>query len=183
MHLKRLLFWGALFCLLLAYVLLFDRPRLQRLPEPPPPIELFERVFQFQDRDIQCIDVLSDGFRVRIAGGPGSWRIQEPAGLLPGGEGLDSFVAAIVDAVVIEVVEEHPSDLGQYGLSLPGIVLNVQLSGVESPQVLELGHTAPAGISMYARRPDQDRVLLVVTYLRFSIRTLLDRVKAAKSPH
>jgi hypothetical protein len=179
MNLKRLFFWGALFAMLLAYVALFDRPRLEQVPLPPPLPEQFARVFQLDVQDVRAVEVRSGESRVTVVRDGDTWRVEEPPGNLLAGESLDSFIAAVVDTVVVEVVDESPAHVDQYGLMQPDVTLSVYLQGTDSPQVLQVGHTAPSGVSLYARRKEQERVLLVGSYLRFSIRTLLERVNAA----
>ncbi len=175
MNLKRLGFWLLLFCGLLMYVLLFERA-----PEPGPeavlPAETYARVFPLEASDITGL-LLSDGEKtVRLALRDAELRVVEPVGAGSAPDLISSLLAAITETVVIDEIEPG-RDQSEYGLSPPAFTLQVQSRAGAEPQTLLLGTNAPSNINMYARLPQQNRTILLGTYLRFSLRTFLDNVK------
>ena len=113
--------------------------------------------------------------QVRLTRSRGTWKIVAPAGAAVSEEVIDSFVKAVADAVVVEVVDENPGDLEQYGLVQPAMTISA--STKDATYTLALGNPSPAGVSLYAKRTDQNRIILIGTYLRFSLKTFLAKVK------
>lgn len=174
MNWKRLTFWALLFCGLLVYVLLFERTE-QPQPEAVLPAETYERVFQIESADITGL-LASDGEKtVRLALDGNDLRVVEPAGARVAPDIIASLLSAIVGTVIIDEIEPG-QDQAEYGLSPPAFTLQVQARAGAEPLTLLLGTSAPSTINMYASLPQQNRTILLGTYLRFSLRTFLDNV-------
>jgi hypothetical protein len=88
---------------------------------------------------------------------------------------IESLINAVVDVVNIEVIEENPMNLEQFGLKKPEIELKIFLERRSKPITFYIGKSTPAGVSMYAMIKDDNKVIMVGTYLRFSIQSIIDR--------
>jgi hypothetical protein len=172
---KRLIRWLVIFCVLLVYVLLFERTE-QPGPAAVMPAETYTRVFALEPSEISGV-LVSDGEKtVRLALQGNDLRVVEPAGDRIAQDLIDSLLSAVTETVIIDELEPGP-DQGEYGLSPPAFTLQVQSRAGAEPLTLLLGATAPSMINMYARLPQQNRTILLGTYLRFTLRTFLDNVK------
>ena len=175
MNIKRLAFWSLLFCALLAYVLLFERTDAPQ-PEAVLPAETYERVFHLESDDISGV-VVSDGEKtVRLARQNGEMRVVEPSGARASADLIDSLLDAIAGAVMIDELEPS-KDQTIYGLDPPAFSLQVYTRDDAEPLTLLLGTNAPSMINMYASLPQQNRTVLLGTYLRFTLKTFLENVK------
>jgi hypothetical protein len=175
MNVKRLVFWALIFCGLLVYVLRFEmtgQPQQQAVQ----PAETYERVFQVDPADITGLLVSDGGTTVRLALNGKDMRVVEPVGARVAPDIVKSLLSAIAGTVIIDEIEpgQQPSE---YGLSPPAFTLQVQARTGAEPLTLLLGSSAPSSINMYASLPQQNRTILLGTYLRFSLRTFLDNVK------
>ncbi len=173
MNLRRIFFWMILFGGLLAYVLVFESPRPKKHVQVAQ--EQVQRVFALERSRIVKIQAQHSDRTVTISRSGKTWRVVQPenATVLP--EVMDSLVAAAADAVVVDVVTQSTDDLSQYGLDQPAYRLSVFSDEPETPQTLLFGNRAPAGVSLYAKYADQDRIILVGTFLSFSLKTFLDK--------
>jgi len=175
MNWKPLACWSVIFCLLLAYVLLFERTE-QPGPAAVMPAETYTRVFALEPSEITGM-LVSDGEKtVRLALQNRQLHVIEPADARIAPDIIDSLLRAVTEAVIIDDLEPGPVQ-EEYGLNPPAFTLQVQSRKGAEPLTLLLGASAPSMINMYARLPQQNRTILLGTYLRFSLRTFLDNVK------
>jgi hypothetical protein len=175
MNLKRLAFWFLIFCSLLVYVLFFERTDAPQ-PEAVLPAETYERVFPLETADITGV-LVSDGKKtVRLARKDGELQVIEPAGARASADIIDSLLGAIEGAVMIDELEPG-EDRTIYGLDPPALSLQVYTQDSAQPLTLLLGTNAPSMINMYASLPQQNRTVLIGTYLRFTLKSFLENVK------
>ena len=176
MNIKRLALWSLIFCGLLAYVLLFERTDAPKTVAVLP-AETYERVFPVESAGIIGVHV-NDGERtVRLARENTHMRVVEPAGMRASQDLIGSLIDAIAGAVMIDELEPE-EDRSIYGLDPPAFTLQVYTTDRTTPITLLLGANAPSTVNMYAHLPQQGRTVLLGTYLRFSLQTFLDNVKA-----
>jgi hypothetical protein len=69
------------------------------------------------------------------------------------------------------VVAEQATDLGEFGLKEPSLVVEATLKDVATPTVLQIGARTPTFSSYYAREGDQAKVLMVPS----SVQTKFDK--------
>jgi hypothetical protein len=175
MNLKRLAFWFLIFCALLAYVLLYERTDVPQ-PEAVLPAETYERVFPMETADITGIHLRDGGKTVRLVRQGRELRVVEPAGAHVSADLIDSLLDAIAGAVMIDELEPG-EDQAIYGLDPPAFSLQVYTADDSEPRTLLLGTNAPSMINMYASLPQQGRIVLLGTYLRFTLKTFLENAK------
>lgn len=172
MNIKRLFFWGALFFLLLGYVLIFEKKPVEKISEPDG-TELTP-VFAFSQEDIVHLEIIHKNKRVVLKRTARSWQAISPKPKQKlRQEAIRSLLSAIVDAVVISVIADDPKDLSQFGLSRPSSVLNIFLEEKDKPVVFLLGNKTPITISMYAMEKDKNTVIETGTFLAASISSFM----------
>ena len=175
MNVKRLALWFLIFCGLLIYVLLFESTDAPQ-PVAVMPAETYERVFPLETADIIGV-LVSDGEKtVRLARSDEKMNVVEPAGAHASTDLINSLLNAIAGTVMIDELEPG-KDETLYGLDPPAFTLEVYTRDTTEPLILLLGANAPSMINLYASLPQQARIILLGTYLRFSLRTFLDNVK------
>jgi hypothetical protein len=84
------------------------------------------------------------------------------------------MVSAILDTVMLSTVEENPVHLQQYGLDAPEMTIAVDAGKTTT---LKLGKKSPSGVSIYGLDVERKRVVLVGTYLSFSVKMFVENVK------
>jgi hypothetical protein len=175
MNIKRLAIWFLLFSGLLIYVMLFERTDTPQ-PVAVMPAETYERVFPLETSDIIGV-LVNDGEKtVRLTRDDEKMNVVEPAGAHASTDLINSLLNAIAGAVMIDELEPG-KDETLYGLDPPTFTLKVYTNENAEPQTLLLGANAPSMVNLYASLPQQNRIVLLGTYLRFTLRTFLNNVK------
>ncbi len=171
MNLKRLGFWAFLFCVLLMVVLLTDskKPDFEIVEETP-----MERVFDIRAEDINKIRIVFEGRETEIVREKSGWKITEPEGANLRSEQIESLFSSVANLVVADVVVKNPEKISQYGLAPPQS--SVIVEGKDRKITLLIGNLTPTSISMYALIKEQNKVIQIGNYIRFSIRTFIDNV-------
>lgn len=172
MKVRRVVFWAVVFTGLLLYVLL-DRPE-ERDIQVALQADQNEKVFAVDADDIRSVRLRSAAAEVTLTRTRGDWQVTFPPESQAPTETIESLIDALTDAVVVDRIAQ-PAALDEYGLSDPEITIALTVEDIEHPLKLALGRTTPAGVSLYARVSGQQEVVLLGTYLRFSVRTFLDR--------
>jgi hypothetical protein len=126
-----------------------------------------ERVFaEVTADDIEEIQItVGEGDTARVQKTDGTWRLVEPVEADADSTELSSITNSLASIDVQRVVDENATDVAQYGLQPPRIEVAYKVNGEEQPRRLQLGEKTPAGGDLYARVPDQNRVLLVSSFL------------------
>jgi len=173
MNIKRLIFWGVLFSALLVYVVLFEQPEPEKELSTPSD---FEKVLPLDPDAITRIDITRGGRTGSIVKGGNNWEAAAPVQKegqkdLPAG-----VVSALTGAVNLGMVEKNPPSLEQFGLSDPQMSVNIYTKESEKPVRLLIGKNAPSGVSLYAMIEGENSVMLVGTYLTFSLNIFMDNL-------
>ena len=175
MNIRRLAAWAVIFSGLLIYVLAFEKPVIK--PQQPSQRGDYEKIFGLAQGDIATISITTAGKSVTLARKSLKWQITAPPGAEALPEQCESIVSAMLDTVVLSVVEENPVQLGQYGLDAPELTITVNPGNAGKSTTLSLGKKSPSGVSMYALDAERKRVVLVGTYLSFSAKMFMDNIK------
>lgn len=97
-----------------------------------------------------------------------SWALTAPFAAPADGSSVDSLLSSLEKLEADEVVAEQVSDFAQYGLDSPGRKVQAKLEGQEAPLAVEFGAKSPDGGSVYARKPGEDKVYLVASWVEGS---------------
>jgi hypothetical protein len=175
MNLRRLVIWLLIFCALLIYVLMFERTEAPQ-PLAVLPAEKYERVFSLEVADIIGVIASNGEKTVQLARTDQDMRIIEPVGMRATDDLINSLLSAITEAVIVDELEPN-DDQSLYGLNPPAFTIQVYTTHTDKPQTLLLGANAPSMINMYAHLPQQNRTVLLGTYLRFTLKTFLENIR------
>jgi len=173
MNIQRLAFWAGLFCILLLYVTVVDTRLFEKRAAPPSGPK---KIFPVSPAEINAIEILAGMQQAVISRRDDLWELSAPAQKTVTAEILESFVGALLDAVVIKTVEEYPENLAAYELDNPRFTIRIFLRNASRPRILHLGKNSPSSVTMYALSESEHAVFLTGTYLRFSLQTFLGHV-------
>lgn len=171
MNPRRILVWSILFFGLLLYVILFERG--PQKPRGPAPERTEARVFPCSAEQVRSIEIVRGTQKLRLVKSGRGW-VTDPGCDRLGEDHLASFAGALTDSTVLDTIPAGDADVGQFGLASPWAKVSVQCEGRDTPIELLLGAQTPSQISMYAKIAGRDGVILIGTYLRFSLNTLMD---------
>lgn len=172
MNIRRLAAWAFIFSGLLIYVLVIEKPALKI--QKPTQRGDYEKLFDLAQSDIESVSLTYSGKSVTLGRKNLKWQITAPPGAEALPEQCESTVAALLDTVVLSIVEENPVQLGQYGLDAPEMTIAVNTGKATT---LKLGKKSPSGVSMYGLDVERKRVVLVGTYLSFSVKMFIENIK------
>ena len=94
-----------------------------------------------------------------------SWQLTEPEKADADALQVASVTSSLASLDIQRVVDENPSDLGQYGLDPARIEVAFRMNGETEFRRLLVGETTPTGGDLYAKTPDQSRVFLIASFL------------------
>ncbi len=172
MNFRRLGFWTVIFGVLLLYVLLFEQQDTGRQEKPQ---EETQKIFLLEREEIKTVHITRGDKKIAVTRKDKNWAVTSPPNAQANQEIIASLITALVDAVVIEIIEENPVSVEQYGLTDPEMIVSVFHERTSTPITLLIGKESPTGVSMYAMLPEDHKVILVGTFLRFSLRTFVNR--------
>ena len=111
----------------------------------------------------QLVIKSADGAVSTVTKADGRWQITAPV-TAPADEMLMTRIVTLVSGLEIaRVVDEKPTDLGQYGLAPPRVEVTIKASGDAGTSRLLLGAPSPIGGSVYAQLSSSPRVILVAS--------------------
>ena len=176
MNIKRLVFWTSVFCCLMFYILLFERPVEKEKITAKQEINW---IFPDGHNTAKQIEIIYESTNIKLKKSNGTWETgNSAAGFIKvRPEIIDSLVDAVMEAVVIEVIDKNPGSMDQYGLLNPAMKIRVFNDKEPNPVVLSVGSKSPIGISVYARLNTSPQIFLTGNYLIFSIKTFAKNMK------
>ena len=99
----------------------------------------------------------------------GTWKIVSPVQVSAADQDATSLANAIGDIEIVRVVEENATDLKPYGLDQPRIDVEYKSAEAKTDGHLLVGAKAAAGGNLYAKRADQNKVVLIAQYHESSL--------------
>jgi hypothetical protein len=94
-----------------------------------------------------------------------NWQLLEPSKAAADTGVVGTVTSNLSTLEVQRVVDENPSDLTQYGLEPARIDVSFRLKDQKDFQQLFVGDKTPTGGDVFARRPNEERVFLISSYL------------------
>lgn len=127
--------------------------------QEPKPDKVKEKVFALDKARVKELDLASlEGAHLVKAGG--SWRLTAPQDAPADGAVVDGLLTSLEGVEVEEVVGDAVTDLAQYGLGKPRVVVTA-VPDAGTPFVLQLGDKTPDGANVYAKTAASPRVFTV----------------------
>jgi hypothetical protein len=93
-----------------------------------------------------------------------TWDITQPHALAADQNAVSDFVGSLVGTTVNSVVDEHPSNLKDFGLDPPATTLNVDTGGTPGHFTLLIGDSTPTNDAVYAQLTGNPRVITLPGY-------------------
>ena len=93
------------------------------------------------------------------------WKLTSPTEARADQSEVSSITSSLESLAVERVVDEKPSNLGDYGLKEPAVEVSFKTKSDKAFKTLQLGSKTPTGSDMYAKLAGQPRVFLVLGYL------------------
>lgn len=95
-----------------------------------------------------------------------TWQITEPQKLATDSSSVDGFLNSFTDAVPDETIEEHPTNLRDYGLDPPRESVEVTSDAEPEKFTLLLGDSTPTNGGIYAQIVGKPRVFTLASYMK-----------------
>lgn len=127
--------------------------------------ETRDKVFSGVEADkIEEIAIKSEsGDRTTLKKSGSDWQIVQPMAAKPDPAEISGLTSNLSSLEVQRVIDEHPSDVAEYGLAQPRVDVTFKAGGQQ--HTLHIGRKTPPGTDLYARIDDQKRVFLISSYL------------------
>ena len=93
------------------------------------------------------------------------WSLIRPSQVRADESEVSGITSNLATVTILRVVDENPSNLGDYGLREPVAEVRFKVKGATGFKALQLGTKTPTGSDMYAKTPDDKKVFLVSGYL------------------
>lgn len=97
------------------------------------------------------------------------WYLTKPQQLRADDSEVTGITSNLASVSIQRVVDENPSNLGDYGLREPLAEVGFKAKGAKEFKTLQIGTKTPAGSDMYAKTADDKKVFLVFGYLESSL--------------
>jgi len=94
----------------------------------------------------------------------GKWTMTAPFQTRASDMDASGIANALAGLDVTRVVEENPTDVKEYGLDAPGVEIAFKSNGGKPSGKLLIGKKTATGGSIYARKDDEKRVVLIGEY-------------------
>ena len=93
------------------------------------------------------------------------WSLTSPQTVRADDSEVTGITSNLASVSIQRVVDENPSNLGDYGLREPVAAVSFKTKGAKEFRTLQIGTKTPAGSDMYAKTADDKKVFLVPGYL------------------
>ena len=104
---------------------------------------------------------VAGGDTTRVQRADKSWKLVEPVQADGDSSALTNMASTLASLDVQSVVDESPTDLAQFGLNPPRLEIAFRPKGKTDMTRLLVGDKTPTGGDVYAKKPDEKRVILV----------------------
>lgn len=129
----------------------------------PPKAKMFEVTAENID-EIQIKKATGETARLQRVGT--TWQLVEPETADADQTEVEQITSSLGRLDVQRVVDENPADVSQYGLNPANIEVSFRLKDQKDVRRLLLGESTPTGGEIYAKTPDESRVVLLSAFLK-----------------
>lgn len=124
------------------------------------------KAFEVSPENIEEVQIKNvAGETARVQRVEANWQLLEPEKADADAAAVATVTSSLASLEVQRVVDEAPADLAQYGLNPPRIDVAFRVKDQKDFQRLLVGEKTPTGSDVYAKRPDENRVFLISSYL------------------
>jgi hypothetical protein len=144
-----------------AYIFFVDRNREIEDPNAKP--KAYTTLTTDNIEELQIRNANGETTRLQRAGE--DWQLVEPVKAQADNGVVGTVTSNIGTLEVQRVVDENPAELKQYGLDPARIEIGFRLKDQKEFQRLLVGDKTPTGGDLFAKRSDENRVILVASFL------------------
>jgi hypothetical protein len=128
--------------------------------------EAAQRVFQLKKDTIEAVTITRGTEVIKLSKDANDgWMLTEPVRAKAEQRTVDEVLDGLVEGKREKVIAEQASDLADFGLKEPGLVVEATVKDAATPTVLHIGARTPTMSGYYAREGEQPKVLMVPTSL------------------
>jgi hypothetical protein len=145
---------------LVGYIYFVDSERTPGAAEAKP------KAFDVSPENIVEVEIRNiAGETTRVERVEANWLLMAPQKADADAAAVASVTSSLASLEVQRVVDEMPADLAQYGLERPQIEVAFRARDQKEFERLQIGDKTPTGGDLYAKKPSENRVFLVSSFL------------------
>jgi hypothetical protein len=134
--------------------------------QPPDAADALPKAFDVSPENIEEVQIRTiAGENARVQRIETSWQVVEPMTVAADAVQVASVTSSLANLEVQRVVDENPTDLGQYGLNPPRLEVSFRVKDESDVRRLLIGEKTPTGENLYAKTPGENRVFLIASFL------------------
>ena len=157
MKMKTTLILFGVFLALLVFVYFFETKR--KAGE-----ETAQKLLDLSSDELQKIVFKTKDESITFSKDEEDWLITEPLEVKADKYEVDRLADDFSRLRIERVVEEQPADIGQYGI--PKQEISLYFKGKEQPIRIQIGEENPLGSTYFAKRENEERVVLIPSQLK-----------------
>ncbi|MFB3075186.1 MAG: DUF4340 domain-containing protein [Candidatus Methylomirabilales bacterium] len=127
------------------------------------------KLVSFQEEEVSSFSIRRGEKVITLERGENGWRMSEPVEDRADEKEIIALLGNVIRAKTERTLEASGDSLADFGLQNPPIIFTVHLKEKETPFILEVGNTTPAGFSVYARRKGEEKILLAPDTVKTSL--------------
>lgn len=140
------------------------------------------QLFPHQPHEFIKITLVKDRTTIVYQKEEGVWWMKEPLTIKGSEQAADDIINSIINVVETDPVADVPSDLSQFGLDTPAMLISIMLEGEGQPRTLFLGNDNPTSITIYAKWEHEPRVFLVGSLIRWEMSKEFNNLTSRTGP-
>lgn len=138
-----------------------------------------ERIFAFNPQEVEEIRLTKDKQTVILRKEEKEWKVsmstQTGSARPIADERIVHSLLSVFDYGILEVIQDHPSNLSDFGLDHPEFEVGIKVKG-GSLKTLLIGSDNPTQTSCYAKVETSPRVLLLGILYKTDLNSIFDRL-------
>jgi hypothetical protein len=127
------------------------------------------KLVSFQEEEVSSFSIRRGEKVITLERGKNGWRMSEPVEDRADEKEIIALLGNVIRAKTERTLDASGDSLADFGLQNPPIIFTVHLKEKETPFILEVGNTTPAGFSVYARRKGEEKILLAPDTVKTSL--------------
>lgn len=127
------------------------------------------KLVSFQEEEVSSFSIRRGEKVITLERGENGWRMSEPVEDRADEKEIIALLGNVIRAKTERTLDASGDSLADFGLQTPPIIFTVHLKEKETPFILEVGNTTPAGFSVYARRKGEEKILLAPDTVKTSL--------------
>lgn len=126
-----------------------------------------QRIFQLQKDAIEKLTISRGAETITLTKDAAQgWMLTTPVQAKADQRSVDDILDGLVEGKRDKVIAEQATDLAEFGLTEPSLVVSAHIKEAATPTILQFGARTPTTTGYYARQGEQSRVLMVPASLQ-----------------